>query len=136
MAEKKRAGVSGRQQAMLGRTEQRPYWVLNLSVVIRAAHQVGAAVFLAAYLLDQVGELPRGYTSLAVISGAALVMTEWLRHRQLYREFSGIVTLGKCILLGAAMHGLLPAMPTVLIAFLAASLGAHMPKNVRHRLLV
>ena len=31
----------------MGRIGDRPYWVLNLSILIRAVHQVGASVFLA-----------------------------------------------------------------------------------------
>ena len=48
MAEKQHIGKGGAQA--LGRTEHRPSWVLGLSIVIRAAHQVGAAIFLAATL--------------------------------------------------------------------------------------
>jgi hypothetical protein len=132
MGEKKHAGEGG--DRLLGRTEHRPSWVLSLSIAIRAAHQLGAAIFLSAYLLDG-GESPKFYTLLAVASGAALVVTEWLRHRQLCREFGGVATIGKCLLLGAAIHGLLPATPTVLLAFLMASMAAHAPKNIRHRLL-
>lgn len=133
MAEKERAGKGSAQT--LGRTEQRPSWVLGLSIAIRAGHQVGAAIFLAAYLLDDIGELPRLYALLAVVSGGALFLTEWLRHRQLYRELGGVATIGKCLLLGAAIHGSLPATPAVLLAFLLASIAAHAPKNIRHRLL-
>lgn len=119
----------------LGRIGERSFFVLSLSIVVRTLHQIGAAVFLTAYLLNRVGEFPFAYTILAVVTGLILIFTEWLRHRQLYREFSGIVTLGKCLLLGAAMHGLLPVLPAVLLAFVLASLGAHAPKNIRHRLL-
>lgn len=120
----------------LGRTGQRSYWVLCLSIAIRAVHQVGAAVFLTAYLLGRVGEFPAVYAALAMVSGGILVITEWLRHRQLYREVSGAVTIGKCLLLGAALHGFLPATSTVLLVFVVASMGAHAPKNIRHRLLM
>lgn len=119
----------------LGRTGSRSYAILMLSIGVRAVHQVGAAVFLVWYLLGLGERVPAVYMTMALLSGAILVVTEWLRHRQLYRELSGIVTMGKCILLGAAMHGFLPETPFVLLVFLIASLGAHAPKNVRHRLL-
>ncbi len=46
-----------------------------------------------------------------------------------------MITLVKILLLGAAWHGFLPLQGTVLLAFLVASIGAHAPKKVRHRLL-
>ena len=118
-----------------GRIGDRPYWVFVLSILIRAAHQVGAAVFLAVILLGELPRLPQLYLVLALASGALLLWTEWLRHRQVHRELSGMITLGKLVLLGAAWHGLLPLRETVLLAFVIASIGAHAPKKVRHRLL-
>ncbi|GAB6190844.1 hypothetical protein JCM39068_05930 [Desulfocastanea catecholica] len=119
----------------MGRIGMRPYWVLNLSVLIRAVHQVGAAVFLATYLIDGIAHPPSFYLVLVFVSGMALLFTEWLRHRQLYRELSGVTTACKLLLLGAAYHGLLSAPIAVLLAFVLASVGAHVPKKVRHRLL-
>lgn len=110
--------------------------MLLVSIALRAGHQVGAAVFLTFYLLGPLDRLPSVAILLAMASGVALVATEWLRHRQLYRELAGLITLGKCVLLGAAVHGLLPGPPTVLIVFILASMGAHAPKQIRHRLLL
>ena len=36
----------------LGPVAPRPYWLVLFSVVIRALHQVGAAVYLSSFLLD------------------------------------------------------------------------------------
>ncbi len=119
----------------MGRIGMRPYWVLNLSVLIRAVHQVGAAVFLATYLVDGIGHPPSLYLVLVFGSGVALLFTEWMRHRQLYRELCGVTTACKLLLLGAAFHGFLSAPIAVLLAFVLASVGAHVPKLVRHRLL-
>jgi NhaP-type Na+/H+ or K+/H+ antiporter len=119
----------------LGRIGNRPYWVLNLSILIRALHQVGAAVFLASFLMDDPGPPPSLYLSIAFGSGAALFFAEWMRHRQICRELSGITTLVKLLLLGAAYHGFIPATIAVLIAFVLASIAAHAPKMIRHRLL-
>lgn len=119
---------------MMGRVVDRPYWLLNFSVFIRAAHQVGAAVFLASFLFPQT-PLPLFYLVLTVVSGVGLVGTEYMRHRQLYREFAGLVTIVKMLLLGAAYHGIVPAMPAVVCAFVLASVGAHVAKNIRHRML-
>ncbi len=118
----------------MGRIGDRPYWVLNLSIIIRAVHLVGAALFLASFLLDGV-HLPSLYLVIVFVSGAALFFTEWMRHRQICRELSGVSTLIKVVLLGAAYHGFLPASTTVLSAFVLAALSAHAPKQVRHRLL-
>ena len=118
-----------------GRIGYRPYWVLNLSLLCRAAHQVGAAVFLAAYLLDAIPGPPVLYVLVALLSGGVLFVTEWFRHRQSYRELSGVTSMVKILLLGAAHHGLLPLQETVLLVFVAASVVSHAPKRVRHRLL-
>jgi NhaP-type Na+/H+ or K+/H+ antiporter len=129
------AGNGCEKSASMGRIEHRPLWVLNLSILARAVHQVGAAVFLAAYLLDALPGPPLFYVVVALLSGLLLMVTEWLRHRQIYRELAGLTTLVKILLLGAAYHSFLPPQATVLLAFIIASIGAHVPKTVRHRLL-
>lgn len=119
----------------MGRIGHRPYWVLSLSILLRASHQIGAAVFLASFLLGDAIQLPTFYILLMGISGIALLFTEWLRHRELYRELSGVSTCVKLVLLGAAFHGFLPASESVLLAFVLSSVCSHAPKLVRHRLL-
>jgi hypothetical protein len=119
----------------MGRIGDRPYWVLSLSIVIRALHLVGAAVFLSSYMLQDCAPAPKSYQLLAFVSGAGLFFTEWLRHRQICRELAGTSTLLKLVLLGGAYHGLLPARPSVLLVFVLAALASHAPKLVRHRLL-
>jgi NhaP-type Na+/H+ or K+/H+ antiporter len=121
--------------AKTGRIGDRPLWVLNISILIRSVHQVGAAVFLTAYLLDAIPGPPNIYVGIAFVSGLLLMLSEWLRHRQIFQELAGFITLLKILLLGAAYHGLLPPLETVLFAFVMASIGAHAPKKVRHRLL-
>jgi hypothetical protein len=121
--------------ARMGRVGSRPYFVLTFSILVRAAHQVGAAVFLAAYLLEVVPGPPMAYVLVAFVSGTLLLITEWWRHRQIWRETAGAITMIKLILLGAAYHGFLPPLESVLLAFVIASVGAHAPKRVRHRLL-
>lgn len=116
-----------------GRIGNRPFSVLILSILVRAIHQIGAAVYLSAFLLDF--SLPQPYFYIAVLSGFILVFTEWLRHRQLLREVAGMSTLVKLILLGLAFHHIVPADPAVIAAFLIAAVGAHAPKDYRHRLL-
>ena len=123
-------------KATLGRTADRPYWVMIASIIIRALHQVGAAVFLAVYLLADVSVIPGLYTALAFFTGAVLMFTEGMRHRQWFREVSGISTIVKLVVLGLAWHGWLPAVPSVLFAFLLASFCSHAPKHIRHRLLL
>lgn len=124
-------GVTGE----MGRIGERPYWVLHLSIVIRALHQVGAAVFLTAFLFMDEFSLPPFFLYLVCISGFALIFTEWLRHRQVFREVSGIATFLKLVLLGAAYHHFLPMTVTVLCSFLLASVCSHAPKKFRHKLM-
>ena len=116
----------------LGRTVDRPYWIWMTSIVIRALHQVGAAVFLAVFLLPGHPDLPRGYLVLAAATGVLLMTMEMLRHRQLLREPAGLTTLVKLVLIGMAVHGWLPAVPAILAAFVLAAFFAHAPKHIRH----
>lgn len=124
-----------RPSTATGPAHPRPYWLVLLSVVIRAVHQVGAAVYLSSYLLDAIVGPPVYYLWLSVVSGLALLFTEGLRHPQMYREVSGFGTLVKIVLLGVAYHGYLPETATVVTAFIIAAIAAHLPKNLRHRLL-
>jgi len=132
MAEKKKIESDNIQ---LGKTGYRPFWVLKLSICIRALHQIGAAVFLASFLLDEIGSPPPLYFLLAILSGVALLLVEGMRHRQMFRELSGVSTFIKLLLLGAAYHGLLPGTLTVVTVFILASISSHAPKLYRHRLL-
>lgn len=118
-----------------GPVAPRSYWVVLASVLIRALHQVGAAVYLSSYLLDEIAGPPVYYLWLSVLTGLSLLLTEGLRHRALYREASGLGTIVKVLLLGAAYHGYLPGTATVVAAFIIAAVAAHLPKNIRHRLL-
>ncbi len=93
----------------MGRIGNRPYWVLSLSIVIRAMHLVGAAVVLTPFLLGESARPPSLYVVIAVVSGLVLLLTEWIRHRQICRELAGVSTFVKLLLLGAAYHGFLPA---------------------------
>jgi hypothetical protein len=119
----------------LGPVGPRPYWVVLVSVVIRALHQIGSAVYLSSFLLDDIAGPPAFYLWLAVGSGLALAGTETMRHRALYREVAGLATIFKAVLLGIAFHGYLPETATVVVAFFLAAVAAHLPKNIRHRLV-
>ena len=60
-----RAGEGCEDSMKMGKIGYRPYWVLNVSLLVRAVHQFGAAVFLAAYLLDAFPEPPTLYVFIA-----------------------------------------------------------------------
>jgi hypothetical protein len=124
-----------KEDAAMGRIGYRPFWVLSISIVIRAVHQVGAAVYLSSFLLDEIAGPSLVYLLIVWFSGVALLISEWMRHRQIYREVAGLSTLVKLLLLGAAYHHYLPEVATVLMAFMISSIGAHVPKSIRHRLL-
>lgn len=124
-----------KEDGRLGKSQQRPYSLFLVSVFIRALHQVGAAVYLSSFLLVGITGPPAFYLGLAVVTGLLLMVTEGLRHVQIYREFAGVGTFVKLVLLGIAYHGLLPQTPTVVAAFIVAAVAAHLPKNIRHRLL-
>jgi NhaP-type Na+/H+ or K+/H+ antiporter len=124
-----------RQKNRQGKIGDRPFWILKLSILLRAIHQIGAAVFLASYLLDAIPRPSIFYVLLTVCSGVALFFMEWMRHREIYRELSGASTFVKLVLLGLAYHAVFPPTPTVVTAFLIASIASHAPKQYRHRLL-
>lgn len=122
-------------ESRLGKTAYRPIWGLWLSIGIRAIHQVGAAMVLAAIFLVDGSHVPSLYLYLAGGSGIALCIAEGARHRQMHRELSGMITVIKCVLLGLALHGFVTPVIGIPVAFLVASVGAHAPRHVRHRLL-
>ena len=126
---------SKRQGPVLGSVHHRPAWVLYLSLGVRTAHQVGAAIFLAVFLTGMATQLWNFYLYLTIFTGLVLCGTEGMRHRQLHRELTGMATVLKCVLIGLAFHGLLWPRSLVLSGFVLASLTAHAPKNIRHRLL-
>lgn len=141
MSSQDRKGVArmedkdGVNRVELGRVGERPFWILSLSILIRAVHQVGAAVFLTSFLVKDLGGPVMAYIVLTIISGCLLFFTEGMRHREIYREVSGMSTFIKLILIGGAYHGVFPETITILAAFIIACIGAHAPKIIRHRLL-
>lgn len=126
---------SDMKNAKMGRIGDRPYWMRQLSLPVRALHLVGASVVLAAYLLAIPGGAPLPYLWVAVVSGLLLLGADALQHRQLFRELTGVVTLLKILVFGAAFHGFIPLAETALLIFIVAVITAHAPKHVRHRLL-
>jgi hypothetical protein len=130
-----RTDRSAVEKGRLGRLGDRPYWAYIFSIWIRAVHQVGAAVFLASFLLTDQMRLPRLYLILVSVSGVMLLGAEAWKHRQLLRELLGVSTLIKMVVLGLVYHGWVPATLPVLFVFVLASLCSHAPKSVRHRLL-
>jgi hypothetical protein len=123
------------EKAKMGRVGDRPYWVMVLSIFVRAIHQVGAAVFLTSFLFKNLIGLPRVYVIIVSVSGIVLVGTELLRHRQFLKELIGVSTFAKIVILGLAFHGWVPSTVAVLVAFVLASVCSHAPKTLRHRLL-
>lgn len=120
----------------IGIIADRPYWMVYVSLASRAIHQLGAAVFLATYILSPENTHAWKVSLLvAAISGFLLLGVEAIRHRQFLREVFGLSTIFKLVLVGFAHHGWLPAIPSVSAAFLLASLVSHAPKAVRHRLM-
>ncbi len=127
--------VNLKEGVRMGKKADRPYWVLMLSIFTRAAHQVGAGVFLASFLFRESLALPPFYLVLVLATGGMLLVTEGMRHRQFFRELIGLSTIVKLILLGIAVHGRIWVSFLVVAAFVLASVCSHLPKKIRHRLL-
>lgn len=123
------------QHDTLGKIGYRPFWVFALSILVRGIHLLGASLFISFFLIGPM-ERPSMFTIYLVSSsGIVLLLTEWMRHREIYREFAGCVTFIKLLLIGLAYHGLLPPQSTLITAFLLAAVAAHTPRILRHRLL-
>ncbi|MCM2285865.1 MAG: hypothetical protein NDI81_13860 [Desulfobacula sp.] len=127
--------VIATEEVRMGRKADRPYWVLMLSIFTRAAHQVGAGVFLASFLFNESLALPPFFLALVLVTGGMLLVTEGMRHRQFFRELIGVSTIVKLILLGIAVHGRIWVSFLVVAAFILASVCSHLPKKIRHRLI-
>ncbi len=122
------------EKPTLGRTWYRPLWLFWGSLLVRTAHLLAVALFLGSVVFGhQRASLWLVWAAMG--SGLLLIVTEGVRHREMYREFFGVVTMVKCLLLGAAMHQLLPQLPVFFVVFVVAALAAHAPKQLRHRLL-
>ena len=60
----------------MGKKADRPYWVLIFSILVRAAHQVGAGVFLTSFLFKESLALPPFFLVLVLATGGMLLITE------------------------------------------------------------
>lgn len=115
----------------------RPYWMVYVSITARAIHQLGAAIFLATYLLNHpVLQTRQVSLAVAALSGLLLMGVEAFRHRQFLREVFGLVTVLKVFFIGLAFHAWLAPVPTLFLVFFVASLASHAPRGIRHRMLI
>jgi hypothetical protein len=119
----------------LGRIGDRPPYIRNGSVFVRAAHLLAASAILGAGLFGVAGARTQAWWIAAAASGVLLVVAEVLRHRELHREVAGLATIVKLVLVGLA--GLAPSGAPWLLssAFVVAVVGAHAPRHWRHRRL-
>ena len=124
-----------RGDAELGKVGDRAHWIRSGSVFVRAAHLLGASAVAGAYLLSVEDVGLHGWWILAVATGVLLLLAELLRHPELFREAAGWATIATLALIGLIF--VLPAAALWLMssAFIIAVVGAHAPKNWRHRKL-
>ncbi len=118
-------------RSRLAPTSERPYAIYLGSVFVRALHLLAAGTILGAYLLGAGRENLPTFHAIVALTGGMLVVSEWMGHRELYRQLSGISILTKLILLG-----LLPIFPDygaplVVTAFLFSAITSHLPKKLR-----
>ena len=112
----------------------RPSRIRTGSVFVRAAHLLAASAVAGGYLLGTASPAGRAWWIAAGVTGAVLLVAEFLQHRELHREFAGWSTLLKLVLIGA-----IPVTPAVAApwlmsaAFAVAVVGAHAPRRWRHR---
>jgi hypothetical protein len=118
-----------------GKVSDRPFWIRTGSVFIRAVHLLAASAVSGAYLLTVENTGAHTWWLVAGISGVLLLVAEFIRHVELYRELGGWSTILKLVLIGC-----IPAAPATApwlmsAAFVIAVLGAHFPRRWRHRKL-
>jgi len=119
----------------LGGAGDRPSWIRNGSVFVRAAHLLAASAVGGVCLLSVEDTGASAWWIVAGVSGVLLLAAEVIQHRQLYREPAGWATILKLTLIGS-----IPAAPSagpwlMATAFVVAVLGAHAPRRFRHRKL-
>ncbi len=119
----------------LGRTGDRPQWLRTGSVFVRAVHLIGAGALLGGYLFGVERSLMLPYVWVTLASGLVLIGTEFARHRQLYREVAGWSTIVKILILLTLPLFRDHAGTLMIVVFLIAGIGAHLPRRYRHRLL-
>jgi hypothetical protein len=104
-------------------------------VFVRAAHLLGTSAVLGAALFGVAGAAVHPWWIVAAASGVLLVVAELLRHPELWREVAGWATVAKLVLVGVGL-AVSPAGPWLLsTAFVVAVVGAHAPREWRHRKL-
>jgi hypothetical protein len=119
----------------MGRVGDRARWVRTGSVFVRAAHLLGASAVLGACLFGVADAAVHPWWIAAGVSGAALVVAELLRHPELWREGAGWATILKLCLVGLSLSAPSAAPWLLSAAFVVAVVGAHAPREWRHRKL-
>jgi len=123
------------EQDRLGKPVGRLRWIRTGSVFVRAAHLLGACAVGGAYLLGVGDARLHGWWILAAASGLLLLAAELVQHRELYREVAGWATVLKLLLIGLIFVFPRAALWLMSAALIVAVIGAHAPKNWRHRKL-
>lgn len=111
-----------------------PGWARVGSVLVRAVHLTGCAAILGIYLVGAAGQGSGPWWATAAVSGAFLLAYEWVSHPDHWRQLSGWATGLKLLLLGVAWWMPASATALLLLVFVLAVLGAHLPKRWRHRM--
>lgn len=119
----------------LGKVGERPFWIRTGSVFVRAAHLLAASAVLGACLWGVEGRGLHAWWLCAGISGVLLVIAEFVKHLELYREVAGWSTLLKLVVLACCFVVPVGAPWLMAGAFVIAVVGAHSPRVWRHRRL-
>lgn len=115
--------------------EEKP-WIRNGSVFVRATHLVVATAVGGAYLLSVPGPVAHAWWIAVGLTGALLLVAEWLRHPTLHRELAGWATILKLVLIAGIVAAPSAAIWLMSAAIVVAALGAHLPRRWRHRRLL
>ncbi|WP_303720692.1 hypothetical protein [Malonomonas rubra] len=119
----------------IGRVADRPDPVRYLSILVRSLHQIAVALFIGSFLFNDNDRITGTFLIFVASSGLLLLALEGLRHRQFYREFFGLITFIKFVIIGFSYHHLLPPTPALMFVYFIAATISHAPKRIRHRLI-
>jgi hypothetical protein len=98
-------------------------------------HLLAVGAVAGGVLLVVPGRIGHAWWILAGASGALLLAAELARHPHLWRELCGGATLLKLLLVAAVAAAPAAGPWLVAAAIVVAGLGAHLPRDWRHRRL-
>jgi hypothetical protein len=107
-------------------------WRRWLGILMRTAHLVGVVWMGAAYLGPAAPAAGGQGAVLVLVSGVALLLSEWLDRRIRLSELAGVVVLTKLAAVGWMALGGAGAQPLFWAVLVLSAISSHAPRELRH----